>query len=133
MFMDPKRGVFESVEDLVDYVDKGIIPMPSDYEKLISKVRNPDRVDDPNLQSKRGKEVIVTNQVVGDNSEVIERVLNRVYENRKSRLKKGCIFTVVGAAILGIGAYLLVPRFKKKEEPYDPFEDDYDEYDDYED
>lgn len=136
MFMDPKKAVFTSVEDLVDYVEKGLPPTKSDFEQVIEKIKMPNSVADPTLLQKTGKEVIVTDLVVKKgNAETIEAVLNRIYENRRSRYKTGLIAVAV-IGILGALAYFGIPKLNvgKKEEAYDPFEDDFDEYEeDYED
>ena len=133
MFINPKKVVFEDVKDVVDYIDKGFHPTQSDFEEILKKMKHPDRMNDPSILNKQGKETIITDQIAED-PELIEKVLTRVYENKRRRFRNG-ILTILGAGVLAATAYVLIPKIlpKKKEVPYDPFYDDYEEYEDYDD
>lgn len=133
MFIHPKKVVFEDVNDVVDYIDKGFPPTRKDFEEVLNKMKNPDNATDANILNKHGKETIITNEIARD-PDLIEKVLTRVYENKRRRFRNG-ILAVLGTGILAATAYVLVPKIlpKKKEATYDPFYDDYEEYEDYED
>ena len=101
MLVDPKRVVFETKEDIVDYVTKGFFPpMESNFNEVMNKVRNPDNASDPNLVCKRGKEVIIDNSVVSDEDrQILDEVLTKVYENRV-RNRNITLATIIGGIMV---------------------------------
>ena len=84
MLIDPTKVVFETKDDIVDYVSKGLFPpTQSQFDQVMHKVKNPDESTDCSLGFRKGKEVIITNEVMSDEEkQILADVLTRVYGNR---------------------------------------------------
>ena len=101
MFIDPKRVMFESQKDVIDYVSGGILPpSKSQFEEMINRVRNPlDSTKD--TTSLVGNDVIITDKVVPDDEkEMLDKVLRRVYENRVKRRNAYILIGVLAGVAL---------------------------------
>ena len=121
MLIDPKRVVFETKDDVIDYVSKGIFPpTEAHFKQVMDKVRTPDEKNDPNLICKKGREVVIDNTVIPESDrEVLEDVLTRVYGNRVE--KRDTMLTLVGLGIVATVAYKLFSS-KNDEEDIDYFD-----------
>jgi len=97
--MNPENIKFESTEDVIDYVTKGLPPTRKNYEKIVEKIIYP---DDPNYPD-NNKEVILSENIfkVTDN-ETFMHTLDRVYDNRINNLKNIAIGAGIGACIFGL-------------------------------
>lgn len=94
----PERVVFESDADIIDYVSRGMVPTKRNFEKVMSKLLNPDESDAPRVDG----EVRIPQYLLMDcDSETMEFVLRRVYENRvKNRNMALGAAGVVGGIVL---------------------------------
>jgi CRISPR/Cas system CMR-associated protein Cmr3 (group 5 of RAMP superfamily) len=109
MIIDPKFVRFESKDDLIDYVSKGIFPPPkSNFDAVMQKINNPDEVDDT-FNAKKGHEVIVPNFIFKNDQDrtSLKTTLGRVYKNRKKNQNK----ILAGIAIVLGG--LAIHKYKK--------------------
>lgn len=86
MMIDPKLVKFESTNDIVDYVTKGLPPTNKQFNELMEAVKNPVCYDDD--VPLPGQRVIICQEDVIDwynndtvNAEIIE-ILNRIHHNR---------------------------------------------------
>jgi hypothetical protein len=105
MLIDPKNVVFETKDDVIDYVSKGIFPPREEhFNQVMNKVRTPDEKNDPTLMCKKGREVVIDNTVIPESDrEVLGDVLTRVYGNRVE--KRDTILTLAGLGIAGVLLY----------------------------
>ena len=100
MFMDPKKILFESARDVVDYVSGGIIP-PSraNFDQVMIKVRMPDG-NHEDISNKIGKEVVIQEDVIPEGDRVVlDKVMRRVYENRIKN--RNITIGMIGTILLG--------------------------------
>lgn len=111
MFIDPKKVVFETKDDVIDYVSKGFFPpRESHFNELMNKVRNPDEKNDIALACKKGKEVVIDNTIIPEaDRKVLEEVLSKVYENRVET--RDTVLTLAG---IGVAATVLYNFFSSK-------------------
>lgn len=98
----PETITFGSIQDIVDYVTKGLPPSKQNFDKMIFKVRNPD--DDDTMIDNDGEPQVVIRErslMQYDNDQLAD-VLERVYRNnvRNRNLTIG-IGTIVTAVLLG--------------------------------
>lgn len=113
MLIDPKNIVFETRDDVIDFVTKGFIPpKKSNFEKVMNKVKNPD--DEATFNSNKGKEVTILDSAMNEEErKLLEEMMNRVYGNRVSNRNK--LFTGISFMTAGsIGAALLYRLIKNK-------------------
>lgn len=99
--ISPEKVVFETESDLVDYVTKGFVPTKKSFEKVMSKMYNPnsdDEVRDPN-----SNEVFIPGRVLLNcDRGTMDMVLRQVYANRVRN--RNIILTTIGV----IGGVMLI-------------------------
>ena len=102
MIVQPERIAFTEQDDIIDYVTKGLPPTKKNFEKVISKVKNPDNSGDFYYRNapKAGVEVVINDYVVPyDQRDQLDHTLKRVYKNRIRN--RNTILIVGGLAVLG--------------------------------
>lgn len=110
MIINPERIVFESTNDIVDYISKGFPPTKNQFDRLMTAVNNP--VD--SRESRRpGYDVIITKECVKDWNDpvyvqnTVNEILNEVYKNkvamRNTVIATGAVVIVGGIAIAALG------------------------------
>ena len=102
MVVQPERIAFTEQDDIIDYVTKGLPPTKKNFEKVISKVKNPDNSGDFYYRNapKAGVEVVINDYVVPyDQRDQLDHTLKRVYKNRIRN--RNTILIVGGLAVLG--------------------------------
>jgi len=105
MLIDPKYKVYDSKEDIIDYVTRGFLPPRQAYfDALIEKVRTPDQ-DVIENDERQGKEVLISERIINcGGAKTTADVLERVYENRKRNFIKGSIgLGIIGTLLTIIG------------------------------
>jgi hypothetical protein len=107
MIINPKYVKFEYVEDIIDYVTKGLPPSEYNFDSVMLKVLSRDEMDDT-YSAKKGKEVLIPSILFKKNEiEIFGMSLSRMYKNRiKNRNKLLIGFGVVIVLVL-IGKYFL--------------------------
>lgn len=112
MLINPENVVFETENDIIDYVSKGIVPSRKNFEKVMSKVRIPD------YEKIEGQVYISKNMFIKCDQETLDFALNRVYKNRV-RNRNICI----GSLALILIAGLLLGNKSDKKDKYDEDDD----------
>lgn len=81
----PQRIVFENQDDIVKYVTRGLPPRKSDFDQVISLVKNP--MSDSEVASATANDIVISERVFFDiDKEQFARVLEKVYkENCRNR------------------------------------------------
>lgn len=115
--ISPEKIVFESQEDLIDFVTRGLVPSKKNFEKVMRKMYCPnadDEVRDPN-----SNELFIPERVLIDcDCDTMNMVLNRVYANRVRN--RNMILTAAGI----IGGVMLIGAIrgnKKKDDDEDGY------------
>lgn len=81
MLIDPKKLVFETRADIIDYVSRGFVPHRKYFNAVMSKVANPDASF--TIPDKITKEVVIPEGIIPDEEkEMFDRVMRRIYDNR---------------------------------------------------
>lgn len=98
--VDPKFVEFESEEDIVDYLTRGIIPKRKNAKKVFNAIKNP--LSEEEAKMKIGSEVIIRDNIIPVNDvDVFERTVKRAYENRvKNRNNMICGASFIAAGLL---------------------------------
>lgn len=110
MITDPKTIVFETPDDLIDYVTRGIVPSNKNFNEFINAVKNPST-------GERNKDVVfitkdaLTYKDTITREEELEKLLRRVYKN-EVRKRNETIITA-GIGLLAISAFKLLSENKK--------------------
>ena len=122
MVVQPERIAFTEQDDIIDYVTKGLPPTKKNFEKVISKVKNPDNSGDFYYRNapKAGVEVVINDYVVPyDQRDQLDHTLKRVYKNRIQN--RNTILIVGGLAVLGaIGILIGGGGSSKNDDSDDP-------------
>lgn len=108
MVVQPERIAFTEQDDIIDYVTKGLPPTKKNFEKVISKVKNPDNSGDFYYRNapKAGVEVVINDYVVPyDQRDQLDHTLKRVYKNRIRNRNTALI--VGGLVVIGAIGILL--------------------------
>lgn len=84
--LDPKIVKFESINDIFDYVTRGMVPFKSDFEALIYGIRNPVEISKytPSELARLAQDrvVIDANIIDPDEREYNINLLRHIYVNR---------------------------------------------------
>lgn len=81
--IDPKKVVFETEEDVVDYVSRGLPPSKKKYKEFINRVSSPLNDLDMDDSEIVGDTVIIRESLFLDcDKDTLQRSLERVYANR---------------------------------------------------
>lgn len=111
MLTNPKRIKFETTDDIVDYVSKGLPPKKKNYNQIIFRLDSPITAEDlKNNRSIVGNETVITEDVVStwvtqdDTDELTDiiDILNRVYANKR----KDTIKSIIIGAVVAVGAFV---------------------------
>lgn len=109
--ISPEKIVFESQEDLVDFVTRGLVPSKKNFEKVMAKMYYPnadDEVRDPN-----SKELFIPERLfIQCDRDTMNIVLNRVYANRVRNRN----IILVAAGVVGSVMLLGAIRGNKKKD-----------------
>ena len=104
MISDPKNILFESTNDLVDYVSKGLPPSKKQYGQFRIALNSP--VDDPEIYARQT--VAVSRDIVSSfTQEDMYAVFDRVYENQRKNYAIAIVVGVAAAAICGVAGFAL--------------------------
>lgn len=118
MLGNPKKMVFESTNDVVDYVSKGMIPSRKNFEKVMLRIRRPDTTHE------EGQVYIPEHLFINCDNETLNSTLERIYANRVRN--RNITIGVIG----GIAAVLLFGGMSSKKNKKDYDFDDIDDLDD---
>lgn len=81
--IDPKKVVFETEEDVVDYVSRGLPPTKKKYKEFINRVSSPLSDLDMDDSEIVGDTVIIRESLfLNCDKDTLQRSLERVYANR---------------------------------------------------
>lgn len=81
--IDPKKVVFETESDVVDYVSRGLPPTKKKYREFINRVSSPLSDVDVDDSEIVGDTVIIRESLFLDcDKDTLQRSLERVYANR---------------------------------------------------
>lgn len=100
MITDPKKISFESKDDVIDYVTKGLPPSKKHYDHVMKELEDSDLCED-------------------DDFPTLQRALNRVYNNR--RTERNIVFVGLGLIAAGITAGCVISS-KKDEDKFHPLQ-----------
>ena len=101
MLTNPEKIVFESTDDIVDYVSKGIIPTRKNFEKIIIKVASPDAYGSTKVD--RESVHIPEHLFINCDKETMRQAVARVYENRvrNRKITLGILGTIALGLLIG--------------------------------
>ena len=99
---NPKKIIFETNKDLVDFVSRGRIPKEEYFNKFIDAVEYKDYQEDNEIN-------IVDGVLTENNRPIISDVLKRVYDNRIQN-KKNIGIGLLSALIIGSIIKYLIKR-----------------------
>lgn len=118
--INPEKIVFETNVDIIDYVTRGLPPTKKNFEKVISKVINPD--PDENSTCEVGKNVYIPGRLFFKcDNDTMEQALTRVYENRIHN--RNMMLAAAGVVIAGIIFGSIKSNSKKKEDEINSISD----------
>jgi len=105
MLTKPENIKFESHEDIVDYISKGLPPTKNNYDKIVDKILYSDSNDTPDSKI----DLIVRERLFNDiDKPTFVNTLDRVYTNRLKNLNNLLI-----TASIGIGTFILGKLLKR--------------------
>lgn len=96
MIISPKRVMFETEKDIIDYVSKGLPPSKDNFKLLIDMIKDP--YGESNIQN--NKMNIDPSILLKQDKETLEKVLKRVYENRVTDKNNICTGICIGIAVI---------------------------------
>lgn len=97
---------FETRNDVIDYVCKGLPPKKSDYEKLVTTIRCPKEDDEIHIDSSVCNEIDV---------ETFTKVLDRVYEDNVRNRNIMIGVSIVAGICVVRGIFELCKKYDEKE------------------
>lgn len=117
MIINPAKIEFESRDDIIDYISKGLPPSRKNFYEVMDKVEYPNSSSTyARLAPRAGEEVIIVERLIPeDERRTYEYILSRVYHNRVVRRNKRI------AAYIAIGALALI--FGGKHKSHDDVDD----------
>ena len=99
-FINPERVVFESTDDIIDYVSKGIAPRRKDFNKVIRCINEP--MTDDEIESASSNDVVIPDNIfIGIDKEQFKDVLTRVYRNN-CRKRNGIVIGISAGVVMAI-------------------------------
>lgn len=102
MLLDPSKIVFESKEDVIDYITKGLPPTRDNFEKVMAAMNNP--VHD--CYTRNPGEVIIKESAVNCSEKeiiTVNEICRQVYNNRRRNrnIAIGIGIGVTAAVVIG--------------------------------
>lgn len=101
MLIKPEKIVFETPNDIIDYVSRGMVPCRKNFEQLMYHVRVP---DDQIIEVKEKRDIYVPAEMFIDiDQATFEATMRRVYENRvrNRNITLGIVGAVAVVAFVG--------------------------------
>lgn len=103
--IDPKKVVFETEEDVVDYVSRGLPPTKKKYKEFINRVSSPLSDLDMDDSEIVGDTVIIRESLfLNCDKDTLQRSLERVYANRIRNRNIILTLTAVTAGVILFGS-----------------------------
>lgn len=121
LFIKPEDITFETQNDLIDYITKGLPPRKQDFQRVMHAYRNSGRqsvivdVDGKQIvedSSSDGSIKFIGNFGTDSRKEITDEILQRIYENQCRN--RNTILITAGIAGL-VGAKLLLGHNSKKD------------------
>ena len=98
MLTDPSKIVFESTNDVVDYVSRGFVPSRKNFERVMLAVRVP---TPDGVIPEKGTVSVPERLFINCDNNTMNAALQRVYENRVRNRNIG-IGIMAGIVIAGL-------------------------------
>lgn len=121
MITKPEKIKFETSDDIVDYISKGLPPTKRNYEKIKEAINTPIKIEITDEMLQKQDQVLITQPMVGTlDEDTLLKVCDRVYHNRVK--ERNLILMMVGIGVLGALGFGIASNKKKEDE----IEDDVD-------
>lgn len=118
--IDPVFVEFESEEDIIDYLTRGIVPGRKNAKKVFNAIRNP--LTEEEAKIKIGSEVVIRDNLIPVNDvDIFERTVRRAYENRvknRNNMICGASFIVAGVLTRSLLKHNAAVKERRKREKY---------------
>lgn len=114
IIMKPEKIIFETQNDIIDYVGRGLPPTKKNFRKLkeaIVDVKFQEKLPEESSTKVPGNDVIIPSHLVLDlDDETFNNILDRMYTNRV----RTCKFTLGALGIIAAG--LLIGKVRSSKE-----------------
>lgn len=115
MITKPEKIKFETSDDIVDYISKGLPPTKRNYEKIKEAINTPIKIEITDEMLQKQDQVLITQPMVGTlDEDTFLKVCDRVYHNRVK--ERNLILMMVGIGVLGALGFGIASNKKKEDE-----------------